>query len=71
MQIEKILILGAGAIGQVIGTHLRLSGCDVSFWVRPYQVEQFKDQGQGIYAHVELEKGERSQLAELAAEVLK
>lgn len=49
MQIEKILILGAGAIGQVIGTHLRLSGCDVSFWVRPYQVDQFTEKGIKIY----------------------
>lgn len=34
-------------------------------------IEQFKDKGQGLYAHIELVKGERSKLAELAAEVLK
>jgi len=49
MQIQKVLILGAGAIGQVIGTHLRLSGCDVSFWVRPYQKESFETQGFTLY----------------------
>jgi ketopantoate reductase len=49
MQIQKVLILGAGAIGQVIGTHLRLSGCDVSFWVRPYQKEAFEAKGFTLY----------------------
>jgi ketopantoate reductase len=45
MQINKVLILGAGAVGQVIGTHLRLSGCDVSFWVRPSQIETLESKG--------------------------
>lgn len=45
MQINKVLILGAGAVGQVIGTHLRLSGCDVSFWVRPSQKEALESKG--------------------------
>ncbi|PIQ26309.1 hypothetical protein COW36_15035 [bacterium (Candidatus Blackallbacteria) CG17_big_fil_post_rev_8_21_14_2_50_48_46] len=49
MQIQKVLILGAGAIGQVIGTHLRLSGCDVSFWVRPSQKEAFEQSGFSLY----------------------
>ena len=45
MQINKVLILGAGAVGQVLGTHLRLSGCDVSFWVRPSQKEALESKG--------------------------
>ena len=49
MQINNVLILGAGAVGQVIGTHLRLSGCDVSFWVRPSQEETLASQGLTLF----------------------
>lgn len=45
MQINNVLILGAGAVGQVIGTHLRLSGCDVTFWVRSSQREALEAKG--------------------------
>lgn len=36
-------------MGQVIGTHLRLSGCDVSFWVRPSQQEALESKGLTLY----------------------
>lgn len=49
MQINNVLILGAGAVGQVIGTHLRLSGCDVTFWVRASQREALEDKGLTIF----------------------
>lgn len=49
MQINHVLILGAGAVGQVIGTHLRLSGCDVTFWVRESQKEALENNGLTIY----------------------
>ncbi|HEY9841061.1 MAG TPA: 2-dehydropantoate 2-reductase N-terminal domain-containing protein [Candidatus Obscuribacterales bacterium] len=49
MQINNVLILGAGAVGQVIGTHLRLSGCDVTFWVRASQREALENKGLTIY----------------------
>ena len=49
MQINNVLILGAGAVGQVIGTHLRLSGCDVTFWVRPSQKETLESKGLTLY----------------------
>lgn len=49
MQINNVLILGAGAVGQVIGTHLRLSGCDVTFWVRESQREALESKGLTIY----------------------
>lgn len=48
MQINKVLILGAGAIGQVIGTHLRLSGCDVTYWIRPDHISDL-EQGVRLY----------------------
>lgn len=49
MQINHVLILGAGAVGQVIGTHLRLSGCEVTFWVRPSQQAALEAKGLTIY----------------------
>ncbi|KAJ1549713.1 hypothetical protein HK096_010898, partial [Nowakowskiella sp. JEL0078] len=36
----KVLIVGAGAVGQVYGYHLSKGGADVHFLVRPYQLEQ-------------------------------
>lgn len=36
-------------MGQVIGTHLRLSGCDVTFWVRPSQQAELVEKGLTIY----------------------
>ncbi len=36
-------------MGQVIGTHLRLSGCDVSFWVRPSQQADLESKGLTIF----------------------
>ncbi len=36
-------------MGQVIGTHLRLSGCDVTFWVRPSQKEALESKGLTLY----------------------
>jgi ketopantoate reductase len=49
MQINNVLILGAGAVGQVIGTHLRLSGCDVTFWVRESQKEALENKGLTLF----------------------
>ncbi len=31
----RILLVGAGAVGQVYGRHLQLGGADISFLVRP------------------------------------
>lgn len=36
-------------MGQVIGTHLRLSGCDVSFWVRESQKAALEDKGLTLF----------------------
>lgn len=36
-------------MGQVIGTHLRLSGCDVTFWVRPTYQAGLEEQGLTIF----------------------
>lgn len=49
LKLNQILILGAGAIGQVIGTHLRLSGCDVTFWVRESQKPELEKKGLTIF----------------------
>lgn len=49
MQIQKVLIFGAGSIGQVLGSHLRISGCEVSFWVRPTQQADFAQRGFTLY----------------------
>ncbi len=49
MKVKNVLIMGAGAIGRVIGTHLRLSGCDVTFWVRPSHLESLQQQGITLY----------------------
>ena len=41
MQIRKmkVLVVGAGAVGQVYARHLSESGCSVTFYVKPKYVE--------------------------------
>lgn len=46
----KILIVGAGCVGQVFGYHLQRAGAEVSFWVRPKYVEECK-RGFVLYSH--------------------
>ncbi|MFU8803960.1 MAG: ketopantoate reductase family protein [Bradymonadaceae bacterium] len=46
----KVLIVGAGSVGQVFGYHLHLGGAEVSFYVRPKYVEECK-KGFVVYAH--------------------
>lgn len=36
----KVLLVGAGAVGQVYGRHLRLAGCDVAYLVKEKHVEE-------------------------------
>ena len=38
----KVLIVGAGAVGQVYGRHLQLGGADVTFLVKPHHVEKLQ-----------------------------
>ncbi|KAI9199325.1 uncharacterized protein BJ171DRAFT_601906 [Polychytrium aggregatum] len=38
----KVLIVGAGAVGQIYGHHLHLGGANVHFLVRDYQAEGFR-----------------------------
>ncbi len=35
----RVLIVGAGDVGQVYGRHLQLGGAEVTFLVKPHQVE--------------------------------
>ena len=37
---KKVLLLGAGAVGQVYGYHLAKAGAEVSFKVRPKYLEE-------------------------------
>lgn len=71
MQIKKVLIVGAGAVGRVIGAHLKLSNCDVSFWVRPGQVEQMTSEGLTLFnlkTHTELHLGSPKVVTEISAD---
>ena len=36
---QRVLIVGAGAVGQVYGRHLQLGGAEVTFLVKPHHVE--------------------------------
>jgi len=45
---KRILIVGAGAVGQVYGRHLTLAGCDVSVLVKPKYAKDAKD---GFWLH--------------------
>jgi len=45
---KRILIVGAGAVGQVYGHHLTLAGCDVSVLVKPKYAQAAKD---GFWLH--------------------
>lgn len=47
----RILIVGAGAVGQVYGWHLRAGGAHVAFYVRPKYVEALKG-GFDVYPHI-------------------
>ena len=37
---KKVLLLGAGAVGQVYAYHLALAGAEIGFKVRPKYVEE-------------------------------
>ena len=37
--LKRVLIVGAGSVGQVYGRHLQLGGAEVRFLVRPQYVE--------------------------------
>ena len=39
---KKILVVGAGALGVTTAYHLRQSGADISFYVRPGRAEQLQ-----------------------------
>lgn len=47
----RILIVGAGAVGQVYGWHLRAGGAQVAFFVRPKYVEELRG-GFDVYPHI-------------------
>ncbi len=36
---QRVLIVGAGAVGQVYGRHLQLGGAEITFLVKPHHVE--------------------------------
>ncbi|KGN34980.1 hypothetical protein N802_00300 [Knoellia sinensis KCTC 19936] len=38
----RVLVVGAGAVGQVIGYHLRAAGAEVTFFVRPRHVDEVR-----------------------------
>ncbi|MBA2661403.1 MAG: ketopantoate reductase [Bradymonadaceae bacterium] len=46
----KVLIMGAGSVGQVFGYHLQLAGAEVSFYVRPKYVAEC-EAGFVLYDH--------------------
>lgn len=52
---EKILIVGAGAVGLVYGRHLQRAGCDVTYYVR----EKYRVQAQAGYPMYPLNTGGR------------
>lgn len=49
MKIKEVLIFGAGAVGRVVGAHLRLTGLNVSFFVRPQHQDALKKTGINLY----------------------
>ena len=36
---SRILVIGAGSMGIIVGYHLSLAGADVAFLVRPHRAE--------------------------------
>jgi len=43
IRIDRVLIVGAGAVGQVYARHLRRAGVKVDLYVRPKRVEEFEE----------------------------
>ena len=62
-QMKRLVVGGAGDIYQIDHPYLDTESNGLSYLIE-------KMQGQHLYAHVNLEKGERSQLAEMASNVL-
>ena len=42
-RLGRVLIVGAGAVGQVYGRHLQRAGVKVDFYVRPARVDEFSE----------------------------
>ncbi len=49
---ERVLIVGAGALGLTTGYHLQLAGADISFLVRPHREADLMQQ-QTLYSYAE------------------
>jgi hypothetical protein len=52
---EKILVVGAGAVGLVYGRHLQRAGCDVTYYIR----DKYRAQAQAGYPMYPLNTGGR------------
>jgi len=46
----QVLIIGAGAIGIILGYHLELAGADITFLVRPHRLNELQNP-QTLYCH--------------------
>ena len=49
----RILLIGAGAVGQVYGRHLQLGGAEVAFYVKP----KYADEARAGYRMYPLNQG--------------
>ena len=47
----QILIVGAGAMGLVVGYHLQLAGAAITFWVRSARVQEMSSRPQVLYSY--------------------